>query len=305
MNVVKPEFVVREAKASDKDSVLRFCQDTFEWGDYIGNVWDYWLTDPGGRLFVATHEDVAVGVSHVAMIKRGEAWAEGARVAPEFRRMGVASLLNDSLFEWASGHGAKVVRAVTDSTNLVAQKALDKMGFELVSDWVLMEFDGCQLEASKHARLAGRPDVDAIWTFLQGSRGFRKSGGLFAGVFRWQSLSKSELQKFADRHMTVVCERDKAVYGLILFDDSVQSAWRENSLQTCYVEGDFEACLDMGRFLKGISYERGIAKIYGFMHNSAPFTSSFSELGFRSGGHSEFIYARKLVSRVSSCIAGR
>lgn len=291
---MKREFVVREAKASDKDSVLRFCQDTFEWGDYIGNVWDYWLTDPGGRLFVATHEGVAVGVSHVAMVKRGEAWAEGARVAPEFRRMGVASLLNDALFEWALEHGAKVVRAVTDSTNLVAQKTLDKMRFGFVSDWVLMEFDGCQLEASKRARLAGRSDMDAIWTFLQSSEGFRKSGGLFAGVFRWKSLGKSDLRKFVDRQMAIVCERDKVACGLILLDDSVQSAWRENSLQTCYVDGDFEASLDMGRFLKGISYERGIAKIYGFMHNSAPFTSSFSELGFRSGGHSEFIYVRKL-----------
>jgi RimJ/RimL family protein N-acetyltransferase len=296
VNVVKQEFVVREAKASDRDPVLRFCQDTFEWGDYIGNVWDYWLTDPSGRLFVATYEDVAVGVSHVAMVKRGEAWAEGARVAPEFRRMGVASSLNDALFEWALGHGAKVVRAVTDSTNLVAQKALDKMGFEFVSDWVLMEFDGCQLEASRNTRLAERSNIDAIWTFLQNSEGFRKSGGLFAGVFRWESLGKSDLGKFVDRQMAIVCEQDKAVCGLILFDDTVQSAWRENSLQTCYVDGDFEASLDMGRFLKSISYERGIAKIYGFMHNSAPFTSSFSELGFRSGGHSEFVYARKLSS---------
>jgi hypothetical protein len=168
------------------------------------------------------------------------------------------------------------------------------MGFGFVSDWILMEFDGCQLEASRNARFAERSDIDAIWTFLQDSEGFRKSGGLFAGVFRWKSLGKSDLRKFADRHMAIVCERDKAVCGLILFDDTVQSVWRENSLQTCYVDGDFEANLDMGRFLKGSSYERGIAKIYGFMHDSAPFTSSFSELGFMSGGHSEFVYARNL-----------
>lgn len=294
MNDTKREFVVKEARASDRDLVLRFCQSTFEWGDYIENVWDYWLTDPSGRLFVATFDGKPIGMSHVAVVKRGEAWVEGARVAPEFRRMGVASLLNDASLEWAFEHGAKVVRAVTDSTNVVAQKALAKLGFRFVSEWVLMEFDGCQLENSEHARFAERSDMTAVLGFLQGSEGFKKSGGLFTVVFRWKSLGKSDLRKFVDRRMAVICERDKAVRGLILFDDTVKYAWQENSFQTCYVNGDFEAVLSMGRFLKGFFYEEGVAKIYGAMHNHAPISSAFFELGFKKGSHTELVYDRKL-----------
>jgi ribosomal protein S18 acetylase RimI-like enzyme len=294
VNDMKREFVVREARASDKDLVLRFCQNTFEWGDYIENVWDYWLTDSSGKLFVATFEDIPVGVSHVAVVKRGEAWVEGARVASEFRRMGVASLLNDASFKWTSEHDAKVVRAVTDSTNVVAQKALTKLGFRFVSEWVMMEFDGCQLEASEHTRFAEKADLPTLWSFLQGSEGFKKSGGLFAVVFRWKSLDKSDLQDFVERHMAVICERDEAVRGLILFDDTVKRAWQENSFQTCYVDGDFESVLSMGRFLKGFFYEEGVARIYGATHNHAPICSAFSELGFKSGGHTELVYARKL-----------
>jgi GNAT superfamily N-acetyltransferase len=274
--------------------VLRFCQNTFEWGDYIEHVWDYWLTDPSGKLFVTTVEDMPIAVTHVAIVKRGEAWVEGARVAPEFRRMGVASLLNDASFEWALRRGAKVVRAVTDSTNLVAQKALVGLGFRFVSEWVMMEFDGCQLEASEHVRFAEKSDLEAVWGFLRGSEGFRKSGGLFTVVFRWKSLGKSDLRKFVAKRMTIVCEHDRALRGLVLFDDTVKDTWRENSLQTCYVDGDFTAVLDLGRFMKAIFYEAGVTRIHGAMHNQAQVTSAFTELGFKKDSHTELIYDRKL-----------
>jgi GNAT superfamily N-acetyltransferase len=293
---MKREFVVREAMASDRDSVLQFCQGTFDWGDYIENVWDYWLTDLDGRLFVATLEGKPVGMSHVAIVKRGEAWVEGARVRPEFRRIGVASLLNEASLKWASKRGAKVVRAVTDSTNLVAQRALTKFGFRFVSEWAMTEFDGCQLEASEHARFAETSDLDAIWRFLQGSESFEKSGGLYTVVFRWKSLDKSDLRKFVDKRMTIIQEHNKVPCGLILLDDTVKYAWQENSLQISYVDGDHEAVLSMGRFLKGTLYEQGVAKIYGGICNCASYVSAFSTLGFRNNDHAELVYARTLSS---------
>jgi RimJ/RimL family protein N-acetyltransferase len=291
---MKREFVVREATASDRDLVLQFCQCTFEWGDYIENVWDYWLTDPSGRLFVATLEGKPIGMSHVVIVKRGEAWVEGARVGPEFRRIGVASLLNEASLKWASKHGANVVRAVTDSPNLVAQKALTKFGFRFVSEWVMTEFDGCQLEAGERARFAETSDLDAVWGFLQGSESFEKSGGLYTVVFRWKSLDKSDLRKFVDKRMAIVQERDKVPCGLILLDDTVKYAWQENSLQISHVDGDHEAVLSMGRFLKGTLYEQGVAKIYGGICNRAPYVSAFSTLGFRNNNHAELVYARTL-----------
>ena len=294
---MKRLFVVREARASDKDLVLSFSRNTFPWGDYIESVWDYWLTDPSGKLFVATAEQKPVGINHVTIVKRGEAWVERARVSPEFRRMGVASLLNDASLEWALTRGARVVRAVTDSSNFVAQKALAKLGFRFVSDWVFMEFDGCQLEVSQHVRLAEKSDVDAVWSYLRSSEVFGDSGGLFAVVFRWKSLGKGDLRRFVNRRMAVVCERGDAICGLILFDDTVKYAWHENSIQTSYVDGDYEAVLQMGRFLKAHLYELGVAKIYGVMHNHMPIVSAFSALGFRKSEGAELVYGKKL-SRV-------
>lgn len=288
------EFGVREAKPSDKDTVLRFYQNTFASGDYIPNVWDSWLTDQSGKIFVVTFEDVPVGMCHVEIVKRGEAWLEGARVAFEFRRRGVASLLNEACLEWAMKRGAKVARLVTGSNNFTAQKVLTKLEFEQVSDWALMEFNGCELDACKNVRFAERSDVDAIWKFLASSKCFVKSAGLFTIVFRWISLDNASLKRFIGRRMAIVHEQSKGIDGLVLFDDTVKYAWQENSVQTCYVDGDFEAVLNVGRFLKSHLYNDGVARIHGVMCNYASLTLVFSMLGFMAHHSTELVYEKKL-----------
>jgi hypothetical protein len=44
---------IRPAVKADKEEVLKFCVDTFEWGDYIGNAWDLWYSDRNAALLVA------------------------------------------------------------------------------------------------------------------------------------------------------------------------------------------------------------------------------------------------------------
>ena len=292
--ILKTEFVVREAKESDKDAVLRFSQNVFEHADYIADVWDSWLVDPEGKIFVATFEDIPIGMLHVEIVKKGEAWLEGARVAVEFRRRGVASSLNSACFEWAIKRGAGVARLVTNSTNLVARKALAKMKLECVSDWTRMQFDGCQLDVSSDARLAEERDTERIWRFLKGSRDFAASAGLFVIMFRWMSLDLAELEGFIRRRMAIVHESKKGVDGLILFDDTIKQAWQSNSVQTCYVDGNTGATLSMSRFLKGHLYDESVASIYGAMCKRKHLTSSFAKVGFKAHPRSHLVFEKRI-----------
>jgi GNAT superfamily N-acetyltransferase len=288
------DFVVREAKESDKDAVLKFSQNAFEHGDYIADVWDSWLVDPEGKIFVATLEDIPIGMLHVEIAKKGEAWLEGARVAAEFRRRGVASSLNSACFEWATKRGARVARLVTNSTNLVARKALAKMEFECVSDWTRMQFDGCQLDVSSDARFAEERDIEMIWRFLRDSQDFSASAGLFVIMFRWMSLDLAELEGFIRRKMAIIHVSKKGVDGLILFDDTIRQAWQRNGVQTCYVDGNARATLSMSRFLKGHLYDESVASIYGAMCNRRHLTSSFAKVGFKAYPRSHLVYEKRL-----------
>ena len=52
---------IREAKISDKNSILKFCKNTFSWGDYIEKVWSSWLEE--GSLFLFEKKS-PVGLCH-------------------------------------------------------------------------------------------------------------------------------------------------------------------------------------------------------------------------------------------------
>ncbi len=85
-----PQIEIRPARSEDREAVLAFSSHTWDWGDYIEYVWDEWLHDPQGMLFVATSDGQPVGVAHIRMLNKTEAWLEGMRVAPAFRRQGIA-----------------------------------------------------------------------------------------------------------------------------------------------------------------------------------------------------------------------
>jgi hypothetical protein len=75
---------IRDAQPSDKQVILDFCKDTFSWGDYIADVWDFWILQ--GNLFVAVKNDTPIGLSHLVFTDNRQAWLEGIRVHPNHRR---------------------------------------------------------------------------------------------------------------------------------------------------------------------------------------------------------------------------
>ena len=81
--------MIREATSSDRIPVLKFCKDTFSWGDYVDQVWDFWLYEGHLLLF---EEMSPVGICHVSSSK-DQIWIEGIRVDKNFRRKKIASNL--------------------------------------------------------------------------------------------------------------------------------------------------------------------------------------------------------------------
>ena len=82
-------MTIREANALDKIPILKFCKDTFSWGDYIDQVWDFWLSE--GHLFLF-EKQFPVGICH-AFYSDDQIWIEGIRIDPNFRRQKIASEL--------------------------------------------------------------------------------------------------------------------------------------------------------------------------------------------------------------------
>ena len=80
---------IREATSFDKNLVLKFCENTFSWGDYIDKVWSSWLNE--GNLFLFEKE-FPIGICH-AFYFQDQIWIEGIRIDPNFQRQKIASKL--------------------------------------------------------------------------------------------------------------------------------------------------------------------------------------------------------------------
>ena len=291
----KLQVFVREALESDREAVFEFCRQTWSWGDYIPHVWDKWLKEPNGKVFVAVVGGVPVGIQHITVDKAGEAWLSGARTAPQYRRMGVATAITMKCLEYAKSKGVKVARLVTEAVNTAAVAAVQRMGFKPVAEFIEMELEKPTSEESADSFWANTSQLEAVWRFLQTSEVYLRAAGLYTVLYHWYSLDRLDLERFIEQRKAIVhVDGNGAVCGLILVDDAVASEWRENAVQTCYVDGDFEAVLDMAKFLKAYCHQQGVEKIYGFTCNHPPITEALEKLGFKKPETTAIVFQKSL-----------
>jgi RimJ/RimL family protein N-acetyltransferase len=293
---LKPEIHVRRARSSDREAVFKFCKKTWSWGDYIPDVWDKWLKGKSGRVFVATIDDVPVGITHLSIDKPHEVWLSGARTGPNYRRMGVATAITKKCLDYAKRKGAKVVRLTTESDNIGAQAVIKKLGFKSIAEFVEMKTEKVAEERdSANSKWAEETEADAAWNYLQTSESYRKAAGLYTTLFHWFSLEKTDLERFIEQrkailHLSAECVID----GLTLIDDATAREWHENTMQTCMINGDYNASLDMIRFLKNHCHALGVKKIYAFTCNHKPITTALEKLGFEQPDSIEIVYEKKI-----------
>lgn len=127
----KLPIIIRNGRKEDEPFIKEFTRNTFSWGDYVGDAFSGWLNEPG-EVLVAEFQGQIVGVTHVSYLSPTEAWFEGIRVHPGFRRMGIGMLLSRASIKAAREHGCTVARCAIDSTNTASSGLAKRLGFRLV-----------------------------------------------------------------------------------------------------------------------------------------------------------------------------
>jgi RimJ/RimL family protein N-acetyltransferase len=293
---VKPKIYVRKARGSDREAVFKFCEKTWSWGDYIPEVWDKWLKEKSGRVFIATTDGVPVGITHLSIDKPHEVWLGGARTDPNYRRMGVATAITQKCLDYAKRKGAKVVRLTTESDNIAAQAVIKKLGFKPTAEFVEMKTENiAEEENSTNSKWAEESEADAALNYLQTSESYRKAAGLYTVLFHWFSLEKHDLKRFVEQRKAILHLSERGeIDGLTLIDDATAREWHENTMQTCIMDGDYNAVFDMIKFLKSHCHALDVKKIYGFTCNHKPITTALEKLGFEQPDSIEIIYEKKI-----------
>jgi GNAT superfamily N-acetyltransferase len=237
---------VRPARPTDKGQLMSFIKKGWGGHDYIPRIWDRWLKDRTGKMFVVEADGVPVGMSRVEFLEDGSAWLEGARVHPDFRGRGLASMLGENSMRIALNRGVKVFRLTSRSWNKAAHRAIARIKFKESSRISPYEpGKRARFAPQKDVRLAGMDDLSRVARLIRESREFRLGSGVFWDAFTAVSLSPTLIRKLVSEGSVWIAGKSVAVARL---GGEGGEAWR----QVCFLTGKGDESVRLVRHVFGL-----------------------------------------------------
>ena len=293
------EVEIRQARPEDRESVLTFCAHTWEWGDYIERVWDDWVRDVNGELFVAVLDDRPVGVTHLRMLNETDAWLEGIRVDPEYRGRGIGNLLNNASLEEAMRRGATNARLITESTNEATIHMMENIHMRLVGSFApflaqpIVEA-GRRQPVSDATQVATLDDLDEIIDYLNASNTFPAVGGLYYAGFTAYEISAQLLQEKIEAQHIYLLRRWDRLDGLAIAEPRDDRQGKR--LSVGYIDGmTIEAISLVAYDLRRHLSASGLLSIYAYAPDLVLVRDGLAGIEYEWDGKLFYTYERGLV----------
>ena len=295
---------VRSAQPEDKDIVLAFCTNTWDWGDYIDRVWDEWLVDPHGELFVAVTDGRPTGVAHLHMVNATDAWLEGLRVDPNYRQQGIAKALNVAMLEGALRRGATNARLVTESTNAGATHLMDTIFMRHVGAFTPFHAYPFVAQTKSRSRIDYSPegthiamgdDINEIIDYLNVSNIFPAVGGLYYVGFVGYEITASFLEKQIANQNVYLLHRWNRLDGLAIAEPREDRQGKRLSIG--YIDGmTIEAISLVAYDLRQRLTQKGLDSAYVYAPDLMLIRDGLAGIEYEWEGKTFYTYERSLES---------
>lgn len=228
---------LRDANRSDKNTVLEFCKNTFSWGDYIPDVWDFWI-DEGG-LFVI-EKDCPLGMCH-AFFSNHQVWIEGIRVSPYTRRKGLASKLISHVESLALKKDIHLSLMLIDTENYSSLCMAKNLDYEAVETW-------------KFYSLIPKQNKDYGVKF-----GITKKNLLshYVKSWRWLPLDDNTIESL-NSNCKIICSGEKNNTSFAILTDSEH--FEKILIVTMYVDSE-NTPNDLVSYIQNYGFNKGYHRI--------------------------------------------
>lgn len=255
---MEEELTIRPARPEDKAAVLAFCEHTWEWGDYIAEVWDEWLADPAGQLMVVVLDGRPVAIVHMLMVAPHECWLEGMRVDPDMRRRGVSKRLNAEAMSEARKLGATVARLAIHADNVRSQQAAAQGGFEQIGTFLHYEAPAEPLPGEEQPSLARAGDLPALMALLDRSTVYPALGGLLYTGWSGRTLTQEVMQEHLTSDMVLALRQwdDFQAIAICGFQDA-----DDVLLMVEYLDGTSEGIGRLAYGLRALAARNGLERV--------------------------------------------
>jgi GNAT superfamily N-acetyltransferase len=272
------ELIIRPARSDDRATVERICAHTWEWGDYIPDVWDEWLADESGALVVGEIGSQIVAVNRISFPAPDQAWLEGMRVDPDFRRRGIARQFLVHALAYARERGAQVARLATGDDNFPVHAMMAQAGMERIGTCVIWI---AELGADGPSPAILAPDqAPQAHRFLQDSGALVHCYGLYSFDWAWQELSASRLAELLGSDQVVAhVGSDGSLAALALLKmDAV-----ENVLWIGFVDGHPAAVTTLAMGIRAHAVRSGAQQVRAVLPDLPYLRDAFRATGYDFG----------------------
>src|SRR5512135_403364 len=199
----EPSPVIRPALPLDREAVLEFCKFIWDGHDYIPYVWDEWMADPAGEMFVAEYAGKPVGLGRLTHLAPGQWWLEGLRVDPAHQDRKIGSLMNDYLNATWLERGDGFVRLMTSSKRVKVHHMCEQHGFTRIQERAFFMAQPLVEPASELAfRSADVSEVPAAVQFALAAGSASLTGPLVDVGWRFATPSEALSRNYLSREHT-------------------------------------------------------------------------------------------------------
>ncbi|MCH8859946.1 MAG: GNAT family N-acetyltransferase [Thaumarchaeota archaeon] len=239
--------IIRKAKTSDKNMVLEFCKTTFSWGDYIVDVWDYWIRE--GNLLVLIENNNPVAICHSSFFDK-QVWIEGIRVNENFRKKGFAKRLVLKSESIAKNKNCVISKMLIETNNKKSLNLADYLNYKKEETWNFYSLIPKKSYKKPKVTVAIN-NTNIINFLLTNSTSYVKS-------WRWIPLTKTNIDSLINEQRILYTIYDDKINALVIF---TESEYFEKTLMLTLISDSVNGSNEIITYFQNYAIDKNIKRI--------------------------------------------
>ncbi len=276
--------MLRPVRPADRERVLEISRNVWNGADYLPEVFDAWVADPGATFQAAEVDGLVVSIHRLRPIARGVMFYEGLRVAESHRGRGIARAMLRAAIDEARGLGFERMRLYTGNGD--AARLFTSEGFKLLVDCAT--WTARRVEGGDPPRLGSPAEAGTLAERLRQDPALAAYGGVAADWNGTLELDAAVLERLAERGLVRVAAGGR---GLALL-----RAGARRRLSVTFLAGSGAALQDLLMALRFEADSADLAEVRVLAPVHHPAAGDITEVGYHLAddeGHA-YVYALEL-----------
>ena len=276
---METELIIRPARPGDRTAMERICAHTWDWGDYVPELWDQWLAEGGDAgAIVGELAGRVVALSKITFQTPDQVWLAAMRVDPDYRRRGIAGQFLEFSLAHARVQGARVVRLGTGHHKQPIHILAARAGMARVGSYALL--NASPLGSGSRPTFLDPDHAAKVRAFLSESSVLAHTRGLYSTDWAWQELSAERVTQFLAQEQLAA---RVAADGRLLALATLHLDREGGELWLGFADGEPDAVTELASAIRAFAGECGIETVCTMVPDLPWLRDAFGNAGYGSG----------------------